>query len=353
MKFHDRPSRLTTLAVTLCALPLMASAQNYKALKTTDHGVDIVRLTDAAHGIEVSIAPGIGNRAYEMKVHGKNILHLGAPDVAQLKDRPGLSGIPFLAPWANRMTDGGFWANGKKYTFNSGLGSVRVPPNGIAMHGMVSASPLWEVTEVKADGKSARVTSRLEFWKHPELMANWPFAHEYQMTYSLADGALEVITTVINHSVEAMPLALGYHPYYTLPDVPRDQAFAHIPAKTAVVLADRTGATGEMMPFDLPDSIPLKDRTFDHGFTDLIRDKDGRATFSVEGEGKKIEVVYGPKWIVAVVWEPKGQNFICFEPMAGITNGVNLAHDGKYPQQQTLAPGATWRESFWVRPSGI
>jgi hypothetical protein len=30
-----------------------------------------------------------------------------------------------------------------------------------------------------------------------------------------------------------------------------------------------------------------------------------------------------------------------------------LAHDGKYPQQQMLAPGATWKESFWVKASGI
>ena len=78
----------------------MALAQNYTAQKLTDHGVDIVRLTDAASGVEVLIAPSIGNRAYEMKVHGKNILYMPTPDVGQLKQRPGLSGVPFLAPWA-------------------------------------------------------------------------------------------------------------------------------------------------------------------------------------------------------------------------------------------------------------
>ncbi len=334
-------------------LPFMAAAQNYTAQKMSDHGVDIVRLTDAAHGVEVSIAPSIGNRAYEMKVHGKNILYMPAPDVAQLKQKPGLSGIPFLAPWANRMSDSGFWANGKKYAFNAGLGTVRVAPTGIAIHGMLTTSPLWEVTEVTADPKSAHATSRLEFWKYPDLMANWPFAHEYEMTYRLADGALEVITTVVNRSAQPMPLALGYHPFYNLPDVPRDEAVAHIPAKTAVVLDDNKVSTGEMKPMDLPDPTPLKGRTLDNGFTDLIRDPDGRAVFSLEGGGKKIEVTYGPKWLVAVVWEPINQNFICFEPMAAITNGPNLAHNGKYPQQQTLAAGATWTESFWVRASGI
>ena len=120
-----------------------------------------------------------------------------------------------------------------------------------------------------------------------------------------------------------------------------------------MVTDNRLVPTGEMKPMDLPDPTPLKDRPLDNGYTDLIRDSQGRAVFYVEGRGEKIEVTYGPKWTVAVVWSPVKQNYICFEPMAGITNAPNLAHDGKYPQLQTVAPGASWRESFWVRASGI
>jgi aldose 1-epimerase len=310
-------------------------------------------LTDTARGVEVAVAPSIGNRAYEMKIHGKNILFMPAPDVGELKKRPGLSGVPFLAPWANRMADGGFWANGKKYTFNPTLGSVRLPPTNIAIHGMLTTSDAWQVTEVKADGKSAWVTSRFEFWKYPDLMANWPFAHEYEMTYKLSNGELEVITNVINRSAQPMPVAIGYHPYFILPDVPRDEATAHLPVKTSVITDDKLVATGEMKPFDLPDPTPLKGRTIDNGYTDLVRGADGKAVFVFEGGGKKVEVSYGPKWIVAVVYSPANQQYICFEPMAGITNGVNLAHDGKYPALQTVAPGAAWKESFWIKASGL
>jgi len=34
--------------------------------------------------------------------------------------------------------------------------------------------------------------------------------------------------------------------------------------------------------------------------------------------------------------------------MAAITNGFNLAHDGVYKELQSVAPGGTWRESFWM-----
>jgi aldose 1-epimerase len=43
----------------------------------------------------------------------------------------------------------------------------------------------------------------------------------------------------------------------------------------------------------------------------------------------------------------------CIEPMAAITNALNLNHAGKYPNLQSVAPGGTWTESFWIRASGI
>jgi aldose 1-epimerase len=98
------------IVVLLLALPFASAAQNYNAQKTSDHGVAIVRLTDAAKGVEVSIVPSIGNRAYEIKVHGKNILHFHSADVGEFRKRPESSGVPFLAPWANRLNEQDFWA---------------------------------------------------------------------------------------------------------------------------------------------------------------------------------------------------------------------------------------------------
>ena len=337
-------------AILLLAFAATAFAQNYTAKQITEQGVSIVRLTDASHGVEVSMMPSAGNRAYEMKVHGKNILYTAATDLAQYQRRPPLDGVPFLGPWGNRLTDAGFWANGKRYQFNMTLGNVS---RGQSSHGVLLTSPLWKVTEVSADAQSAHVTSRLEFWKYPDLMAQWPFAHEYEMTYRLANGVLEVRTTVINLSTESMPIVVGFHPFYRIPDVPRDEWTAHVPARKAVIADAQLIPTGELKEMDLPDLFPLKDRTLDNGFTDLIRDADGRAVFSIESGGKKVEVLFGRNYPVALVWEPAGRPFICFEPMAGITNAVNLNHDGKYPELQTVAPGAKWTESFWIRASGI
>src|SRR3974377_1920690 len=129
----------------------MTLAQNYKAERATDRGVSVIRLTDSVRGVEVAIAPTIGNMAYEMNVHGHNILWTPAP-IDELQKLPQMSGIPFLAPWAHRLGPQGFWSNGKKYALDMELGNVR---GATPIHGLISASSLWKVTEVAADKKSA------------------------------------------------------------------------------------------------------------------------------------------------------------------------------------------------------
>ena len=59
----------------------------------------------------------------------------------------------------------------------------------------------WKVAvSAKATGKSAEVTSRLEFWRHPDWMEQFPFAHNIDMTYRLQNGVLEVETVIDNLS---------------------------------------------------------------------------------------------------------------------------------------------------------
>lgn len=349
------PSPVAFPAALFLVLPGIVSAQNYRAEQLTDHGVEIVRLTDSANDVVVSIVPSIGNRAYEMRVHGKNILYFPYSDVGEFQKRPRLCGIPFLAPWADLLNEQGFWANGMEYRFNMTLGNVR---GNMPIHGLLVNSPLWRVTGVSADAAAAHVTSRLEFWRYPDLMEQWPFAHEYEVTYRLSGGMLEVKTTITNLSTEAMPLVIGYHSFFQIPDIPRDQWTAHLPARVHIIADEHNIPTGEMRPLDIPNPLPLEGRRLDDGFTDLERDADGRAHFSIEAGGKTVETLFGEHYPVATIWlplAPPGQTreFICFEPLATIISGVNLAHEGKYPGLQTVAAGGTWTGSFWVRAGGI
>jgi hypothetical protein len=88
--------RRVTLALLL---PLAAQGANCGATKAVVGGVEVIRLADASHRTEVSIAASIGNIAYEMKVNGKNILYVLFDSPGEFRDKPTLAGNPFLAPW--------------------------------------------------------------------------------------------------------------------------------------------------------------------------------------------------------------------------------------------------------------
>jgi aldose 1-epimerase len=314
---------------------------------------DIVRLEDARGGIAVPVVTPLSN-AYEMTVKGHQIIRKTFADVAQFRERPGLNGIPLLAPFANRLDETAFYANGQKYNFDMELGNVRGP---IPIHGFLSSAKEWRLVEAKADARAAWVTTTLDFHKNPRWMKQFPFAHTITMTYRLQDGALEVRTRIDNLSNEAMPVAIGFHPYFQLTDAPRDEWTLSLDARSRWRLGPNLIPTGETDPIEQlygdARAIALKDRALDDVFGELTRDKEGRATMSVRGRAQQIDVVLGRNYRAAVVYSPKASAFIALEPMVGITNSMNLAQKGIYKELQSVPPGGSWEESFWIRPRGF
>ncbi|HUQ95666.1 MAG TPA: aldose 1-epimerase [Bryobacteraceae bacterium] len=318
---------------------------NYTAERQTIDAIEAVYLADVRSHTEVWIAPSVGNNSYDMKVKGRRVFWSPYQTLGQLKAQPAMAGNPFLAPWANRLDQEAFWANGRKYTLNPDLKNYRLDGFRQPIHGLLMYAPQWQVTSLRSGEESASVTSRLEFWRYPDYMAQFPFAHAYQMTYRLKSGTLEVETIVENLSTDPMPVSVAYHPYFSLPGVPRDDWQIRVPVREHVMLNEKLTPTGERKPFSLAQPIVLRGRQMD----DVFAAVDPTQEFSVEGPGHKISLRFGEKFPVAVVYAPQGRDFICFEPMSGITNAYNLSYAGKYPDLQKIAPGGQWRESFWIR----
>jgi aldose 1-epimerase len=295
----------------------------------------------------------------------------------------------------------------------------------VPLHGFISATDKWQVVEVKSDRTGAWLTARLDFYKEPAWMKQFPFAHTIEMTHKLSEGALEVRVTLKNMSSEPMPVSIGFHSWFKLTDSPREEWTLSMPAKSRWLLTDQKVPTGTIEPTDaffVNGQAALKDYDLDDLFSDLTRDANGRATITLKGRTQQLDVVYGPKYPASVLFSPNpartgrgsnspagggrgrgagapgapggaappagaggianapatpgqapaGQgagaaaaraggpgrgpgnsNFIAIEPMAAISNGMNLAQKGVYKDLQSIAPGGTWTESFWVRPRGF
>lgn len=404
-------TRVCAFAILCLALSLPAAAQQYK----TARDGDVVRLEDTQHQVVVSILPSVGNQAFELKVKGHNVLRWTYASVADFQSRPGMAGVPFLAPWADILDEQAFYANGRRYAFDMQLGNVHGTRPG---HGFLTTAK-WQVIETNADRRSAWVTSRLDVFREPMWMQQFPFAHRITMTYRLQDGVLEVNTAIENISAEPMPVSVGFHPYLKLTDSTRDEWIISVPAKTHWLLAQSKVPTGETEPieqlFPDPRSAALKDYNLDDVFSDLVRDEQGRAHAHIAGKTQRLELLIGPNFRGLTVWAPnpagtgRGSNafsenpplrlaplaqgkpsdsappaqgklsdsaplaqgkpsdsaslaqgkpaedpdFICFEPLAAIVNGLNLAHRGLYKDLQSIPPGGTWAASFWIRTSGF
>jgi aldose 1-epimerase len=373
---RGRTTQIVALVFSL-AVSIPAAAQPYSARRIGS----VVQLQDDRTQTSISILPSVGNIAFAMTVKGHHVLRWPYASVEDFKSRPGLSGIPFVGPWANRLDEQAFYANGRKYAFDMELGNVR---GTVPIHGFLSTNDQWQVVEANADTTSAWLTSRLEFYRHPMWMKQWPFAHTIDITHRLQDGVLEVRTTITSMSSEPMPVAIGFHPYFQLTDSPREEWTIAIGARTHWLLSPAKLPTGETEPiarlFSETRAARLSDYNLDDVFSDLMRDDQGRATMTVAGRSQRLDIVLGPNFRSVVVWAPhptntgrgsqslgavnpagrggpgqaaQERNFVCFEPMAGITNAINLAHKGVYKELQSLPPGGTWRESFWVKPSGF
>lgn len=390
--------------VALCAMlgvPLAASAQaRYRVTQTGD----IVELQDARTQLVVNVLTTASN-AYRMTVKGEDVIRRTWASIDDIRGRMGLNGIPLLWPYANRLDEQAFYANGQKYTFDPGIGNTG--RGAVPMHGFLTNATAWKVIEAKSDAKSAWVTTKLDFYRIPQYMTQFPFAHTLTMTYRVQEGALEVHTRIDSMSAEPMPVAIGFHPYFQLTDSNREDWHLSVAAKTHWLLDERTLATGQTEPITniLPDpqNVAVKDMTLDDIFTDLERDARGLATMSLKGKNQQVDVVLGPKFKTILVLSrvgggrgrggtssgvpgaappqgtagasgaaapatpqnadagrgaapnanaPPPRGSVAFEPMAGISNSMNLAQKGLYKDLQMIEPGGSWEESFWVRPKG-
>ena len=344
------------LIVLMTFLSIPASAQQYTARRTGE----TVVLEDARNQTAVSIVTSVGNIVFSMKVKGQEILRWPYASVDDFKSRPALSGIPFVGPWANRLDEQAFYANGKKYAFDMSLGNVR---GAIPIHGFLTTTDQWQVVEASADGQSAWVTSRLEFFRQPMWMKQFPFAHSIDVTHRLQNGVLQVSTKITNMSAEPMPVAVGFHPYYKLTDSTREEWTISVGAQKHWLLSPQKIPTGETEPiekfFPNPQAVALKNYNLDDVFSDLVRNAQGRAHMTVKGKRQQLEITMDANWRSVVVWSPTpaqgaiDPNFIAFEPMAGITDAMNLAQKGLYKELQSIPPGGKWEASFWVEPSGF
>lgn len=278
------------------------------------HAVCVLRAP--AGELEATFAVGVGMVGCSLRHRGQELL--GQRGGLDAYARTGSTmGIPLLAPWANRLGERRYRAAGREAVLDPATAPLRLDPNGLPIHGLLSGSPLWELVEAGADAQRARLLARLDFGARPELLAAFPFAHVLEQEVTLGDGWLSLATTLVAGAEADVPVSFGYHPYLHLPGAARQDWQLTLPVRRRALLDERGIPTGQSEAADGA-SGPLGQRAFD----DLFDQLDDPARFGLAAAGRSLTVSFDEGYSFAQVYAPQGSDFVCCEPMTALTNAL-------------------------------
>ncbi len=296
----------------------------------------------AAGPLEAEFCPAVGMVGCSLRQHGRELLGQRG-GLAAYAERGSSFGLPLLHPWANRLSGFTYTAAGRTVELDAARTPLKLEEHGLPLHGLLTASPLWELVTADVAGGAARLVARLDFGAHPRLLAGFPFPHELRVEARLAPATLTVETTLRATGDVPVPVAFGWHPYLTLPGVPREQWELRLPVRSRALLDDQAIPTGATEPPPFTGGA-LGERALD----DLYPELDTPAVFSVSGGGGSLSVRYEQGYPAAQVFSPAGAGFVCFEPMTAPTNA--LVTGG--PALRTVEPGTTFAASFSLAVEG-
>ena len=291
--------------------------------------------TLAAGELEAIFLPGLGLLGTSLRHRGEELLALPG-GIEGYRDRH-VTGLPLLAPWANRLPGWRYRAAGVEVSLE-GL-DLPTDPAGLPIHGTLTAHRGWRLERLAAEADRAVLAAGFDYGAWPELLAAFPFPHRLTVTATLRGASLAVTTTLAATGQRPVPVAFGWHPYLRLPGAPRAALRLLLPRRTHLELDDRGLPTGKSA--DEPaEADPVGERTYDDLYA-LEDDPDGRR-LGLEAAGRRLLVDYGDGYDHAQVFAPPGAEFVCLEPMTGPTAALAA---GTTP---LVAPGDTFAARFTV-----
>ena len=256
---------------------------------------------------EAVVLPTVGMTVVSLTQGG--VEHVAVPGGVRQLRQGHTSGVPLLAPWANRLDRYQFEVAGR--AVDVATPRTRTDDRGLPIHGLLVGSDGWTVLRRAAHGSTAAIRAVREITSE-----EFAFPHRIEVELQLHPRRLQVATTVDASLGSPAPVALGWHPYLTLPSS-RPGWLLSLPEREHLTLDGRGLPTGATHPEPLEER-PLGGRHFD----DLYRVSDDArlALTSPLGPHVALELVEGYSY--AQVWVPPHRRYAALEPMSVPTDAL-------------------------------
>lgn len=266
----------------------------------------------AAGDWAATLAPECGGAILSLTRGGRDVLR---PAPATVADPFDVACFP-LVPYANRIADGAFAWQGTAHRLPRNHPRQPHPLHGTGWR------EAWTVTAQGPAGVAMRLAHAAD--------AHWPWAFEAEQRLSLSPAGLAAELSVRNADDRAMPLSLGFHPYFAKAGADALRFAAEGLWLVDDALLPRAPAPADALGDWATDGSLDRPHLVDHCYTGW----DGHARIArddgdllLDGEGTPALHVY----------LPPGEPFFCAEPVTAMPDAVNHA------AADTLAPGETRR----------
>lgn len=222
-----------------------------------------------------------------------------------------------LVPWSNRISQGGFTADGHHVALAPNREDEPFPIHG---YGWQRA---WQVS-------AATDTEAALQW---DECHDQGYSFRAQLRYLLHNHTLHVRLRVINSGILTLPFGLGLHPFFV-----RDaDTLVHAPA-TQLWMNDGhspipTHATAVPAHWDFHEPRALPPEEVNHAFTGWS----GHA--SILWPGKQLALHIDTDMDAFVMYTPTHAGFFCFEPVDHPIDAVHLPGGATVNGMTLLAPG--------------
>lgn len=264
---------------------------------------------------QVGILPETGGSvAYGRVFQDGGWMDIMRPTQSKDYERAGACSSFLMMPWANRMKDGLYHADGRVFSLKT------VADDGTARHGDVRQRP-WTVVSRDEVSCSLHFSSR----QFPEL--NFPFAFEAELSFSLDGASFRSTASLKNVDDVAYPAGFGFHPYFVRdPQTPprvEIPCVARFPLERGLPLGPPSDIPH---PSDFRELRPLDETALDDLFTQ--RDLQKPALMVFGDHGPTIEMFADPIFAHLLLYAPVGEPFFALEPQSNANDGFRLFAEG-------------------------
>jgi aldose 1-epimerase len=184
---------------------------SFTITRERDEDLDLLQITDINSGIQVRILPEVGALLHEFSIPlGNRRIQVvdSYNNLADLKKNQSLSfKSAKLSPYVCRISEGKYKFEGNSFEFADKFN------DGSSIHGILSEKP-FTVTEKKVQDDQAFIALEYQYKKENPA---YPFEYNITVKYTLRTGGrLSLETTIKNISAGRIPMADGWHPYFSL-----------------------------------------------------------------------------------------------------------------------------------------